>query len=314
MKVKEIYELALKKGMEADPRGEEKAKEILSKNKEEYEELKDEEKEEFDTEKLRNPYDDTRLLYGDEEREVKKILVGVDIDGEELLLAKELGDVDLVISHHPRGKALAGLDGVMELQVDMFHQYGVPVNVAEKLLEKRIKEVSRSLSPANHQRAVDMARILDIPFMCVHTPCDNLVAQFVGKKIRKEEPAKLGDVIRSLKEIPEYKEASQMGAGPELFVGSKKSRAGKVLLTEITGGTEGSADMYEKLSQAGAGTIVGMHLSEKNREAAEKAHINVVIAGHISSDSIGVNLFLDEIEKKGVDVTPCAGLIRKSRN
>lgn len=313
MKIKEIYELSIKKGIKADPRGEEDVKKILSKKKEEYEELKKEEKKEFDKEKLTNPFSDTRILYGDSQKKVKKIMVGVDIDGEELLLAKALGDIDLVISHHPRGKALIGLDEVMELQIDMLHNYGVPVNIAEKLLEKRIREVSRSISPGNHQRAVDMARLLDIPFMSIHTPCDNLVAKFVEEKLKKDNPFLLGDVIKSLKEIPEYKEAAAFGAGPELFVGNKKSRAGKIFLTEITGGTEGSAEIYERLAQVGAGTVVGMHLSEKNREAAEKAHVNVVIAGHISSDSIGVNLLLDDIAEKGVEIIPCAGLIRYSR-
>ncbi len=58
-------------------------------------------------------------------------MVGIDIDGEELLLADKLGDIDLVISHHPRGKALAGLDDVMDLQIEMLAHYGVPVNIAE---------------------------------------------------------------------------------------------------------------------------------------------------------------------------------------
>ncbi|MDP1620256.1 MAG: NGG1p interacting factor NIF3, partial [bacterium] len=82
----------------------------------------------------------------------------------------------------------------------------------------------------------------------------------------------------------------------------------------ITGGTEGSPKMYEKMANAGVGTIIAMHQSEKHREAAEKAHINVVIAGHISSDNIGVNLFLDELEKRGIGIIPCSGLIRVSRN
>jgi hypothetical protein len=67
------------------------------------------------------------------------------------------------------------------------------------------------------------------------------------------------------------------------------------------------------MANAGVGTILAMHQSEKHREAAEKANINVVIAGHISSDSIGVNLFLDELEKKGIKIIPCSGLIRYSR-
>jgi intracellular sulfur oxidation DsrE/DsrF family protein len=56
-----------------------------------------------------------------------------------------------------------------------------------------------------------------------------------------------------------------------------------------------------------------MHQSERHRKEAEKAHINVVVAGHMSSDSIGMNLFLDELEKRGIEVIPCSGLIRYSR-
>ena len=63
----------------------------------------------------------------------------------------------------------------------------------------------------------------------------------------------------------------------------------------MTGGTSGSKNIYEKLSQAGIGTIVGMHISEEHRKKAEENHVNVVIAGHISSDNLGLNLILDEL-------------------
>ena len=33
----------------------------------------------------------------------------------------------------------------------------------------------------------------------------------------------------------------------------------------------------------------------------------------MSSDSIGMNLFLDELEKKGIEIIPVSGLIRVSR-
>ncbi len=310
MKIKEIYELAIKEGRKADFRNKKEIEWKLKEAKKSYENLSGKKKESFDKERLINPYSDTRILYGDPERKVKKVLVGIDIDGEELLLADKLG-VDLVISHHPRGKALAGLDDVMDLQMDVLHQYGVPINIAEKLLKKRIEEVSRGLAPGNHQRAVDTARLLDVPLMSIHTPCDNLVARLVEEKLKKDSPRLLKDVLESLLEIKEYSEAEKMGAGPKIFVGNKKNRAGKIVMTEITGGTEGSPEIYEKLTQAGAGTVIGMHISEKHREEAEKAHINVVIAGHISSDSIGVNLFLDKL--KGVEVIPCSGLIRNKR-
>jgi len=117
-----------------------------------------------------------------------------------------------------------------------------------------------------------------------------------------------------LKEIPEYQQAAKLGAGPKIYAGAVDNYLGRVAVTEITGGTEGSPKLYEKMAQAGLGTIVGMHLSEEHRKEAEAANINVVIAGHISSDSLGVNLFLDELEKRGLEIIACSGLIRVSRN
>lgn len=314
MTIEEIYKLAIKKGMEADFRGEEEIKEKLERTKEKYENMRDKEKDKFDKEKLENPYSDTRIHYGNKGNEVKKVLVGIDIKGSELLLADKMGDIDLVVSHHPIGSALAGLDDVMDLQIDVLKQYGVPVNIAEKLIEKRMSEVARGVSSANHNRTVDMAKLLDIPLINIHTPCDNLVADFVRNKIEEEDPKFIKDLMEVFYKIPEYEKAVQRNAGPEIFVGGKESRTGKIVLTEITGGTEGSPEIYEKLAQAKAGTIVGMHMSEKHRKNAKKAHVNVVIAGHISSDSIGVNLFLDQLEKKGIEIIPCGGLIRYSRN
>ncbi len=300
-------------GIESDFRDKKEIEKMLNRLKEKYNKMEVAEKKEFDIEKLTNPYSDSRILFGDPQKKVKKILVGIDIGGEELLLADKFGDIDLVISHHPRGKALVNLDDVMQLQIDVLTQYGVPVNIAEKLLKKRIGEVSRIFSSLNYNREIDIARHLKIPFLCVHTPCDNLVAKFVDEKLKKDQPIFLEQVIKSLKEIPEYKEAVIIGAGPKIFVGNGESRCGKIVLTEITGGTEGAPEIYEKLAQAGAGTIISMHMSEKHREEAEKANVNVVIAGHISSDNIGVNLFLDELEKQGIEIVSCSGLIRVSR-
>jgi hypothetical protein len=44
------------------------------------------------------------------------------------------------------------------------------------------------------------------------------------------------------------------------------------------------------------------------------SNINVVICGHCSTDSLGMNLFLDELEKRGIEIVSCSGLIRISRN
>lgn len=313
----EIYNSAIELGMEADPRDKKVIKEELTKVGEKYRDLKKEEKQEFDIEKLTNPYADTRILYGDKNRPIKRVFVGIDMEIGEILVADRLGqkgkEIDLIISHHPEGYALAGFYDVMHMQADVLNKFGVPINVAEGVLKDRISEVERKVMPVNHNRAVDVARLLDIPFMCIHTPADNFVTQFLQKMIDKAKPYTVKDVIKLLKKIPEYKMAIADNAGPKVFIGKESNRAGKVFV-EMTGGTEGSKNAMEKLAQAGVGTIVGMHMSDEIRKQAEKHHLNVIIAGHIASDNLGINLLLDKLTKKDeLEIITCSGFRRVER-
>ena len=55
-------------------------------------------------------------------------------------------------------------------------------------------------------------------------------------------------------------------------------------------------------------------MSEDHRKEAERHHLHVVIAGHISSDSLGLNLLLDAIEKStALQVLECSGFRRVKR-
>jgi len=312
MNVKQIFDLAIELGINADLRGKPAVLKMLKRKKEQYEKLNEEQKEEFDEEALSNPYLDSRIHF-DSGKPVKKILTGIDMEGDEVLLADKMKDIDLILAHHPRGKALANLADVMHLQAEVYAQYRVPINIAEAVQKERIEEVARGVNPINHYRPINIAEILGVSYINVHTPADNLVANFLRKKIENANPEYIGDILKLLKEIPEYREAIKQGAGPCLFAGNPENRCGKVAITEITGGTEPSKKIYEKIAQAGVGTIVCMHLSEEHKKEAEAAHINAIIAGHISSDSLGMNLFLDELEKKGIEIIPCSGLIRVKR-
>ena len=317
MHLHEIYQLFIKLGRENDPRSDDELKKVMKRVKRQYEDLKKSEKGMFDKERLTNPYDDTRILFGDPGTEVRHILAGIDIETPEVILADRLREkgmpIDLLLSHHPEGKALVGLHQVMHMQEDILAELGVPVNVAEGLLESRISEVERGLMPVNHNRPVDAARLLEIPFMCVHTPADNMVNTYLTKIFGEKTPDTLSDVVDILKEIPEYREAEKIGNGPKIVVGTSKKRAGKIFV-DMTGGTGGSEDAFAKLATAGVGTIVGMHIGEKHRKEAQKNHINVVIAGHMASDSLGMNLLLDILEEKGIKTTACAGLTRVQRS
>ncbi|MFA5211501.1 MAG: NGG1p interacting factor NIF3 [Patescibacteria group bacterium] len=317
MKVKEIFDLALKMGLKSDPRGVNAIKKYLQNIQKDYENLSKNEQKFFDKEMLTNPYADSRIHNDDGKTEVKRILTGIDIAESELLLASQLGErnqkIDLVIAHHPIGKSLADLHAVMNMQIDIFEDAGIPVHVAEKIMEERISEVSRSVHPSNHYKIIDMAKLLKVNLLNIHTITDNLVHEYLQKYFTKMKPETLGEMVDLLLEIPEYAEAKKRGAGPYIFAGNKRNKVGKWIM-EMTGGTNPADSLYKELSNYGVSTVVGMHMRDGARKVANEYYMNVLIAGHMASDSLGMNLFLDELEKKGIEILPVGGLIRHSRN
>jgi putative NIF3 family GTP cyclohydrolase 1 type 2 len=141
-----------------------------------------------------------------------------------------------------------------------------------------------------------------------------MVANYLQKKMDELKPRYLKDIIKFLKQIPEYKQASTENSGPKILVGNENNRSGKVFV-DMTGGTEGPQQMVKKLADAGVGTVICMHYKDVLRKEAEKNHINVIIAGHIASDTFGLNLLLDELLKIGdFEILCCSGFRRFSRN
>ena len=317
MKLKDIYNLAVEVGIEADPRGRQVIEQQLAKRREAFDKLSKEDQALYDQEKLVNPYSDTRILTGDPEAEILGLLAGIDMESPEVLLADRLRErgesIDLVMAHHPEGAALAALHEVMGVQADIWHRFGVPISIGDVLIDQRAKEVQRALSPANHDRPVDMAKLLGLAMICVHTPSDNLVSKWLQEQLDSGPPVFVDDVVKRLKGIPEYQAATKINAGPRVVVGGGGGkRAGKIAVM-MTGGTGGPEESIEKLTSAGVGTLVEMHMEEKLRKKAEEHHLNVIIAGHIASDNIGMNLWLDRLESKGLMVKACSGIVRVKR-
>lgn len=316
MTLRDFFDNAIRVGMDHDPRGAEVVQRTLDETRKRFDKMDDQKKEFFDTEKLTNPFADSRLLVGPDDTPLESLMVGIDLDGTELVVADRLRQkgrtVSAALSHHPRGTARPGLPEVMGMQVDILEQLGVAVNVVESLMDDRIKEVSRRLAPTNHTQAQDVARLLEIPYLCLHTPADNMVTSHLQSTFERERPWTLDDVVELLMEIPEYRHGRKMGSGPQVLIGSGSRRAGKVFV-DMTGGTGGSTDIFDRLAASGVGTIVGMHLGEEHRKKATAAHINVVIAGHIASDTLGMNLLLDEVLPEGVEIIECSGFVRVDR-
>lgn len=240
---------------------------------------------------------------------IKKIAFGIDVEVGEVLLARELG-VDCIITHHPEGLHMVNLFQVMENQIDRMVEAGVPINKAQKILAERKEQVERSLHISNYDRAVTAAQLLGIPFVGIHSPADFLAQKVVQKhldyKVISNTKASVKEVIEALTELPEYQKTP---AGPKVRVGDEKSYAGKVFVT-FAGGTGGGAKVFKAYFEAGIGTLVVMHVPDDVvKEVREQNIGNVIVAGHMASDSIGINQLIRDFQEAGLEVIRFSGVI-----
>jgi putative NIF3 family GTP cyclohydrolase 1 type 2 len=316
MKLGEFYLNCIEAGIRADQRGKTEIKRLLGEEKKRFEKLEGIEKELYDQERLRNPYTDCRILHGDPKTDVKRMMVGIDAHSDELLLANELNrlgrKVDLVLTHHPAGHAVKRLPEVLDIQAEQWISLGVPGHVADSIVEEKKTWALRQFHVRNSDAPVDVARILGIPFMATHTPADNHVAAYMQKKVEAAKPRTVKDLIDVILDVPEYKHHAMLQAAPTVVCGGKESRCGKVFV-DMTGGINAGKQFLPELSRRGVSTLVVMHIPDESIDKAKEERMNVVIAGHIASDTLGMNLLLDNAMRGKVDIIDCSGFTRVAR-
>ncbi|MGI6357663.1 MAG: hypothetical protein ACOX2K_03030 [Bacillota bacterium] len=253
------------------------------------------------------PADSAVLVPGEN---IKKVLVGVDMGTAEMLLAKQLG-CDCVIGHHPvGGSTRSDFTRVMQRQIERMMDAGIPINQAQKALAKKVGQVERARHAGNYDQASSAARLLGMPLVSIHTPTDILAERAVQKHIDQaigdNKYATLQDIIDALMEIPEYQKTL---SGPVIRVGKSTDYAGKPFVI-MAGGTNGGVDVLKAYFAAGVGTTISMHMPEDVINAIKEQNIgNVIVAGHMASDSIGINQLLSALEEKGVEVVRMSGVI-----
>ena len=241
---------------------------------------------------------------------IKRVLMGVFMDTAEIMLAKDLG-YDCVVSHHPKDTNPDILN-VLDSHIMKLEELGVPRNKAQKYLAERRDEISYSIHVSNSRRSESAAKLLNMPYMSIHSPADMVSEKSVQKalddKFLGKPDTKVQDVMDALEEIPEYKNSARK---PVIRVGSKESYAGKIYVL-MSGFTGPGADILKEYFEAGVGTLVMMHIPEKDAKKVKEQNIgNVIIAGHMSSDSVGLNILADKWREKGIEVTMMSGIVEK---
>ncbi len=244
--------------------------------------------------------------------EVRRVLVGIDVDVGELLLAHTLG-LDGVIAHHPVGSsARLGITAVIERHASQMVAEGIPQALANQLMLARQQPIARALHSANYDRVVDAARRLPMPLMNIHLAADILARRFLIDFVRattQNAGTTVGELVAALATIPEM--AASL-VKPEIWLGAASNRVGRWIV-QMAAGTNGGAGIYRTYYEHGINTILAMHLDDRDLrelEHLQRPNTNLIITGHIPSDSIGVNRVIDALAQRGIEVIPGSGVIR----
>lgn len=226
-------------------------------------------------------------------KNIKKVMIAIDVGTAELLLAKTLG-CDAVIAHHPIGIAAVNFYKVFDRHVDYMVGHGVPKKVAREATDK-LKERVETRTHANiYDDVVGAARALKMPLVNIHQPCDEYMRKAILAKIESGKTKYVSDIIESVGDIPEFRHAETR---VQVRHGSEKNRAGHWALV-IAAGTNGGYSVAKAYFQNGVDTVIYLHVDYgdlvKMRE--EKLPGNLVVLGHLAGDSLGLNGLADKLE------------------
>jgi hypothetical protein len=315
----EIYKKAVEIGVDHDPRGKKGVDAYLKEVKEGFKKYTGAQKK-LHMDRKWNPYDDTRVIFGKDDRKVHVVYVSIDAEAQELGVITLVNQkresegkkpIDFVLTHHPESYALEGLVGVMDdINMGKLQKLGISPALASGLTAERIGDIKMSIHADNLHRVRNAARLLDLPMMCAHTIADNFAHHVVEKAIEKQEFRRVKEVVKVLKKIPHFKEAEKdFNAPVEVHAGSEGAYAGKVIVEGFTGGTDTAENIVEHLAKAGVGTAIAMHKGKKHREEANKHKINFVVCNHMAADSLGMQPLVDWLRSQKIEIVVGAGFI-----
>ena len=234
---------------------------------------------------------------------IRRVLAGIDLEGPKLLWAKSQG-FDLVFTHHPPGGLSALRFGqVLWRHVELMVAYGVPEDVAqaaaELIREHRLLDQAR-----NYLRLPEFARKLGIAYMNIHTPLDEIGRRRLVEAVSELSPKdKAEDLLLHLRE--KFGEFRHAATEMEVVLGSSRNPLGKAAVIHGAG-TNGGYPVAKALYDHGVDTIIYILSTSAPtrpigwpRSTREKGK-NLVVTGHITSDSLGINPFLSALRERGL--------------
>jgi hypothetical protein len=295
MTIRDLYQFVIEKGFELDPRGPDALRRQMSDARAEYDSLDARERLLFDTERFVNPFGDTRILCGDPDTEVKRLVCGIDIDGAEIVMADAMRHhgrpVDLVVAHHASasGGGVGSRRDTMWPQVQMLTDFGVPADKAEKLIRRSAEGDQRS----SNFRLNQIADALEMPLMTIHSPGDLHLFREGERILAEDKPATVGDLVDICDSWPEVRWLLERGKGTEIAVGDRRDPLGKTYYC-FYGGWNPTPEVFELICDAGCGTLWVLATDEALNEVARRRDVSIVVVPHWPADNLGLNMLLDQ--------------------
>lgn len=241
---------------------------------------------------------------------IERILAGIDLKAPEIQLAKTLG-YDAVLTHHPAGGAATlGFHRVLYRHVDQMVAAGVPEAVARTIIDTMAAPRRLLDAMSNYDHAPSIARLLDMPFLNVHTPLDELGRRRLAEAAaRVDRDATVAELIDHL--LNGFGEFRHAATSIEPVVGTPSNRVGRIAVSHGAG-TNGGYEVAKAYFDHGVDTVVYIHCrpdeARRLREAVGDAK-TLLVTGHIASDSIGINPYLDRLRADGLEITAVSGIL-----
>lgn len=243
---------------------------------------------------------------------VRRVLFGIDVDPADLLLAKERG-YDLVIAHHPTGgTAVLDFPKVLAKHATILTRHGVPEAVALEAVRELREDREPRAHAENYDHLPSVAKLVGIGLMCIHNPCDEIGRRVMDETLRSHLPSnpRVRDAVEALEALPEFQAArtrivQRMGKA-ENPLGNWAVHHGA--------GTNGGVPVARAAFDHGIDTVFYIHIDagalHRLREVyGREGPKNLVVTGHLASDSIGINVLVRELRARGVRVDTYSGIV-----
>lgn len=242
---------------------------------------------------------------------VNTLLVGLDIDTGDLLLARDLGyDAVLAYSCYGTDAELTAWQ-VYRRHIELLTAAGVPQYAAEEAVLDRMDNLRRAAHMANYERVSGAAHLAGVPFLNIKSPVDELgrkaMQRVVDDLLRSHDEATVAEVCAHLNaSFVEFQHAPTQIAVP---LGNAEVPAGRAVVVHGAS-LDGDAAIARTYFDHGIDTLIYVNISPKELRKLRLIDTgNLIVGGRVASLSIGLNLYLNTIEARGVEVTRLNGIL-----